>query len=257
MVKKMVRTATAALAMTSMFAMTAFAADPAPWNTNNGETEVPGDAWVVEPTVEVELPGDLAFGINPLRLQVDDGTETGTKAQIVSSDYVVTNYSNIPVVVNAKTKMEVAANVEIVSSTPSYGANSNELDASSTAGNKAIWLVQLYPTGDATFTDGVTKLTTTALADKATTAGAGKVLSATDAEVNFMLDAFDGETLAATNVSGFQFAGAVDPNAAFAEGDVKVKTVFKLTTLSENQKADYEKATDIDASVHETVVKAK
>ena len=72
-----------------------------------------------------------------------------------------------------------------------------------------------------------------------------------------MLDAFDGETLAATNVSGFQFAGAVDPNAAFAEGDVKVKTVFKLTTLSENQKADYEKATDIDANVHETVVKAK
>lgn len=65
--KKVVKTATATAVLTSMLAMPVCAAE---WNTNGGSSTVEGDAYVVQPTIEVELPGDLTFGVNPLMLNV-------------------------------------------------------------------------------------------------------------------------------------------------------------------------------------------
>ena len=61
-------------------------------------TSVTLRAFPVDPVIEVELPGDLAFGINPLSLDADDdGTADD---QIVTSQYMITNYSNVPVLIN-------------------------------------------------------------------------------------------------------------------------------------------------------------
>lgn len=56
--------------------------------------------------------------------------------------------------------------------------------------------------------------------------------------------------------SGFQFSGAVDPNASFEEADeIKVSTKFTLNTLSPNQATNgYEK---LDTDYADSVVKVK
>ena len=55
--KRAIAAATAMAAMSSMCAMTAFAEDE--WNTNGGKSEVIGESTAYQPTIEVELPGDL------------------------------------------------------------------------------------------------------------------------------------------------------------------------------------------------------
>lgn len=241
MFKKVLASATLVAVMTSMLGMTAFASSTdLPWDTNGGKATVEGDGTPIEPTIEVALPGDLSFGINPLRLDADeDGT---ADKQIVLMDYTITNRSNVDMLVTAKTKATVDTSVDLLAAVDkdSFDELSKELNPSATAGKKAIWLVQLLPTGATTFTDGVPALDVTALKDDGTddsTTTMGKTLTASDNEVMFKLAKYDFEKdeLVAGNVSGFVFAGAVDPGAAFAEGDVKVTTVFELKTLTKNQ----------------------
>lgn len=268
MFKKVLASATLVAVMTSMLGMTAFASAPATpeWDTNGGKATVEGDGVAVEPIIQVELPGDLSFGINPLRLDADeDGT---ADQQIVRVDYTITNYSNVDVLVTAETKATVGDKVELLDvkvAADAYDANSDELLPSTTPGNKAMWLVQLLPTKDATITDGVGVLGLTDLnydgADIDTTIK-GYSIKATANEVNFKLEKFDykTETLKPSNVSGFAFSGAVDPDATFVEGDVKVSTVFTLKTLTDKQSTgSYELVDDPSGSAKfgATVVQEK
>ena len=254
MVRKIARAATAALAMTSMLGMTAFAADT--WNVNGGETTMTGDSYAVEPTIEVELPGDLAFGINPLKLAAgEDGT---VKDQIVSGQYLVTNYSNVPVLITASTKAE-GKNEATLMSAPTFEDNN---DLTHTDGKKNIWLVQMYPKTVTISADGEIKLEQDGLKNDGTDTEsnvAGNTLGATEVEARFMLDAYSDEAgLKDVSVSVFTFSGAVDPNASFAEADVTVTTTFKLNTLSDNQKTnDYEALELNSGSYHGPVVQEK
>lgn len=255
MVKKIMRTGLAALTVVSMFATTAMAAD---WNENGGTSEVVGDAEIINPTIEVELPGDLAFGINPLGLDTDeDGTG---EPQIITSDYIITNYSNIPVLVKASTKLTAAtsSNVQILTDAD-YEDNG---DLKATADKKAIWLAQLYPTSAATTTADGAKLNVTDITAKQTQADIkGKTITGTDTDMLFKLAAY-AETTTGSGitkpecVSGFKFGGAVDPNATFVpEDEIKVTTTFTLNTLSKNQ-ADQNYET-FDTGYDATVVKVK
>ena len=255
MVKKIVRTGLALLTVSSMFAMTAFAAEgDEVWNVNKGKSTVEGDAWTVDPIIEVELPGDLAFGINPLSLDADeDGT---ADEQIVSGDYLITNNSNVPVLVGTKTTLIGGDNVAILADAE-YDDQSGDLKA--VDGKKAIWMVQLFPTAPATISEEGNTLNVTDLT--ATDANAdvkGKCIagSTDDKAVNalFLLAANTGDTLKPECVSGFKFAGAVDPNATFEEADaIKVTTVFTLNTLSANQVANNYEV--LDTGYDTTVVK--
>lgn len=246
--KKVMAATTAVATMTSMLGMTAFATEEV-WDVNGGKQTVEGEAWVQQPTIEVELPGDLAFGINPLKLNVSEEEGKTVTNQIVSDDFVVTNYSDIPVAVTASTfvsgkgdKVELAADAD-------WNTDTNELKPSSTAGNKSIWLVQLYPDSIATSDSGVT-ITYTAEApgtDKKATIKGDVLADGTDessvtTKPIFVLKAWT-ETVADQKdcIAAFKFGGAVDPNATFEDGDVKVKTVFELGTLTNDQiTANYE-----------------
>lgn len=256
MVKKLIRTGVALLTVSSMFAITAFAADEEEvWNANGGSFTMEGDAWTVEPVIEVELPGDLAFGINPLSLDADeDGT---ADKQIVSSNYLITNNSNVPVLVGTKTTLTGGDNVAILDDAE-YDDQSGDLKAVDQ--KKAIWMVQLFPTAAATISEegntlNVTDLTATDTNDDVK----GACIGSTDdkaANALFLLAANTGDTLKPECVSGFKFAGAVDPNATFDETDaVKVTTVFTLNTLSANQVTNNYEKLDTDYDV--TVVKEK
>lgn len=252
--KKAVVTATAITAMmTSTLAVPASATTVPEWGNNGGQERVHGDTYLVEPEIEVELPGDMTFGINPLKLEVSEDPENSSeKSQIVSGSYMITNYSNVPVAVSASTTIKENTNLSIVSTTgtassPSWASNAwdttnNELKA--VAGKKAVLLLQLYPKS----IDNDGNMTMDALDLKASTKPntiKGEILSTTAPAkpVCFVLNAFD-ESKAKDSKGGFKFGGAVDPNASFTENDIVLNTVFTMNILTDAQKtANYQEHT--------------
>lgn len=270
MIKKMLRTATATLAVTSIFAMTAFASDSYVMDTNGGEFTAEGNAWMTEPVIEVELPGDLTFGINPLKLDADENPETDD-AQIISGEYLITNYSNVPVLITAATQVEAGSNIELIAS-PTFDKTSKELKTTQD-GKKGLWLFQLLPTkptviGEEGIALSVNEIdfakeisgTSTATISSSVLDKKGKTLAGSGSTSMFMLKKYAEEdgVMKPECVSGFKFSGAVDPTKAFSPEDekdaVKVKTTFTLKVLSAGEAAyGYAAATNFDS----TVVNAK
>lgn len=258
--KKIMRTVIAALTVSSMFAMTAFAAEGDTWNANGASTTIEGTAYTVDPIIEVELPGELTFGINPLSLDADeDGT---ADSQIISGEYLIVNNSNVPVLVGTTTKLSGGPKVEIKTTLATGDLDGKTKDLTSSDGKKAIWMAQLLPTAATNITEeGYTlgKIVDPE-AGKAPTASSlkGMAIGSTDtdaAKVLFELAANTGETIKAECISGFKFAGFVDPTQTYEEADeIKVTTVFTLNTLSANQvKNSYGSKTGYD----KTIVEAK
>ena len=70
----------------SLFATTALAAD---WNTQGGEATITGTSVVQEPTIEVSIPGELSFALNPLSIEIDQDDSTKNKAQVISSQFPI------------------------------------------------------------------------------------------------------------------------------------------------------------------------
>lgn len=274
MFKKRLTTLTAVLAMASMFACSVSASsDPIPWNTDGGSETIEGSNEMVSPVLEVELPGDLMFGINPLRLSTEDRTQPGVEnatvsSQIVTADYTVINRSNVGVIVSANTsvKAEDNSNVELLDSSEAFTAkDANTKELTSTAGKKAIWLAQLYPTKvtvgaeeKVTLSVGDADLAKASAAPTIAALGADLDDSKTEsapANVSFRLAARSGETITSANASGFRFGGAVDPNAAFEDGNVQVKAVYTLKAVTDQMAKDGYQT--VNAAFDTTVVKAK
>ncbi len=66
------------------------AADPIEWDNDGGVSTVEGEGSVIQPIIEVSLPGDLAFQIDPLNLEIAD-------TQILGGDYNIVNRGNVDV----------------------------------------------------------------------------------------------------------------------------------------------------------------
>lgn len=237
--RRLMATAMTAALITSMFATTAFADETKAWNTDGGSLTVEGASTTVEATLEVELPTDLSFGINPLKLDVSEDSSKPNKKQIVGADYLITNYSNVDVLVKASTKVTAESTVDLKTA-GAYDDKSFEL--SPTKDKKAVLLIQALATA---ITVGTDESVTTTYGDFTASAAAsndaasvngkaGAILGAGDTDILFKLAKNDG-TLKSANIGAFTFDGSVDPNAAFTDGDVKVTTVFTMSTLTDNQ----------------------
>lgn len=237
--RRLMATAMTAALITSMFATTAFADETKAWNTDGGSLTVEGASTTVEATLEVELPTDLSFGINPLKLDVSEDSSKPNKKQIVGADYLITNYSNVDVLVKASTKVTAESTVDLKTA-GAYDDKSFEL--SPTEDKKAVLLIQALATAITVGTDesvtttyGDFTASATASNDATSVNGkAGAILGAGDTDILFKLAKNDG-TLKSANIGAFTFDGSVDPNAAFTDGDVKVTTVFTMSTLTDNQ----------------------
>lgn len=237
--RRLMATAMTAALITSMFATTAFADETKAWNTDGGSLTVEGASTTVEATLEVELPTDLSFGINPLKLDVSEDSSKPNKKQIVGADYLITNYSNVDVLVKASTKVTAESTVDLKTA-GAYDDKSFEL--SPTKDKKAVLLIQALATAITVGTDesvtttyGDFTASATASNDATSVNGkAGAILGAGDTDILFKLAKNDG-TLKSANIGAFTFDGSVDPNAAFTDGDVKVTTVFTMSTLTDNQ----------------------
>lgn len=237
--RRLMATAMTAALITSMFATTAFADETKAWNTDGGSLTVEGASTTVEATLEVELPTDLSFGINPLKLDVSEDSSKPNKKQIVGADYLIANYSNVDVLVKASTKVTAESTVDLKTA-GAYDDKSFEL--SPTKDKKAVLLIQALATA---ITVGTDESVTTTYGDFTASAAAsndatsvngkaGAILGAGDTDILFKLAKNDG-TLKSANIGAFTFDGSVDPNAAFTDGDVKVTTVFTMSTLTDNQ----------------------
>lgn len=252
--RRLMATAMTAALITSMFATTAFADETKAWNTDGGSLTVEGASTTVEATLEVELPTDLSFGINPLKLDVSEDSSKPNKKQIVGADYLITNYSNVDVLVKASTKVTAESTVDL-KTVGAYDDKSFEL--SPTKDKKAVLLIQALATAitvgtDESVTTTYGDFTASAVASNDATSvngKAGAILGAGDTDILFKLAKNDG-TLKSANIGAFTFDGSVDPNAAFTDGDVKVTTVFTMSTLTDNQSTNsYEaSATYTDAT---------
>lgn len=254
--KKLIASATTAVLVTGMLAGTAMADE---LNENGATQTVTGESSAVQPIISVELPGDLTFAINPLRLDAnDDGTKD---EQIVATSYGIVNYSNVPVLVNAKTKAVAANNTNLIGSTGTVTYDPNTSELTSTGGAKDVLLIQAFPEASKGVTWSNDTVTVkpqdfTEIADVAAAKGkGGLVLSQNENDVNFKLNAVsaNGEP-AADGVSGFTFVGAVNPNATFDDGDITVSTTFTLTTLTADQYGKGYKTNTELIGVHTSVV---
>lgn len=241
------------------------------WNTNGGQQGVEGDMWVRQPVIEVELPGNLNFGINPFKLPVNGGGEDNVPVtdQIISGEYYVTNYSNVAVAVTAATFVSAANDdVELVTRDDVVWNTADELEPSALAGKKAVWLVQLYPTdirvdetGNSMIVTGITEGVTTGVDAAGDTLIKGEAVDVVKKPI-FVLAAWDelGNNTKKASMAGFRFGGAVDSGAAFEDGDITVTTVFELRILTAEQaEKNYEgyKTLDGVTGFHSTIRQEK
>lgn len=269
--KKVIATATAMATMSSVFAMTAFAEDE--WNTNGGKSEVIGESTAYQPTIEVELPGDLTFGINPLKLNVSEDPDNAVRDQIISGEYYVSNVSNVPVAVRTTTYVVASGDVDL-KKVSDLGTAGNIWDGNkelkpAADKKKAIWLTQLYPSKIESAEEGYTMTVENlkpGTSTVATVKGDTLAVSTDNAGAGiayqpiFVLGAYN-EEAPLTSVGGFKFDGAVDPNAVFVEEDITIKAVFELKALTTGQVSDlfegYKAQNNTTATFYSTIKKLK
>ena len=245
--KRFFATVTAAAMMTSLFSMTAFASTPQ-WGANGGQQEQTGSGVAPDVVVEVALPEDLTFILNPFRLDVD---EDGTKdEQIWTQEYAITNLSQIPVKVNVATTVE-GKNSTTVTDTPAFDSDTGELKG--TAKAKTVALAQAFATA-VTFSeaDGFTytyttkKVSDSDMKTAATAkAEAAFMLSSTAQDADFLLRGAAETGIEATDLvkcsTAFKFVGAMDPdtNDVYVSDDVSVKCVYTMNYLTNNMFDSY------------------
>lgn len=89
--KMLTKLLSATMIATMMLSMSVFADDTVKdWNTDGGQGTVEGEGTVITPVIEIGLPGDMSFQIDPF--MVDSGDK-----QIVAGDYNIVNYGNVAV----------------------------------------------------------------------------------------------------------------------------------------------------------------
>ena len=135
-IKRMLATTMAAAMMLST-TMQASASEAIEWNNDNGESVVTGEGIVVQPILEVALPGDLAFTLDPLYIE--------NKQQVGGGDYNVINYGNVDVKVTVNPS--VVKNdgvVSVVSTAPALTTDKLRYkDLTPVSGKKAVYLTAI------------------------------------------------------------------------------------------------------------------
>lgn len=99
--------------------MTAVPVSATEWGADGSKGERDVSYEIVEPTLEVELPGDVAVTLNKMSIADTDTGITAQSGQIIGEDYNIINRSNVPV------KIQVGA----------YIANANAVIPSATVGS--------------------------------------------------------------------------------------------------------------------------
>lgn len=138
--KMLTKLLSATMIATMMLSMSVFADDTVKdWNTDGGQGTVEGEGTVITPVIEIGLPGDMSFQIDPF--MVDSGDK-----QIVAGDYNIVNYGNVAVGVDvyptiikgADSNLDVATTATLVT-----GDTTKYADLKPVASKKAVFLTAI------------------------------------------------------------------------------------------------------------------
>lgn len=245
--KKFLAALSTAAITTSLLATTAFAATPAiEWNNNGGTATGEGGGEVRVPVIEVEVPLELPFAVNPYKLNLAEEGQTAITDQIYSDNYMIINHSEVPVAVATASKA-TATNV-LLETTVTIDADSTKYIGSDATKKNAFLGMQFGKTiafsNDAyTVTYDALTFDASNVKDEATLqAKGGLLLSSADEEVTFVLDVeSDTNTAAGKNAAAFKYVGVLNDSCtdAYTDDDLKVTTVYTLSVLASD---------DIDAT---------
>lgn len=138
--KMLTKLLSATMIATMMLSMSVFADDTVKdWNTDGGQGTVEGEGTVITPVIEIGLPGDMSFQIDPF--MVDSGDK-----QIVAGDYNIVNYGNVAVGVDVYPTIIKGAdsnlNVE-TTATLVTGDTTKYADLTPVASKKAVFLTAI------------------------------------------------------------------------------------------------------------------
>ena len=243
--KKFLAALSTAAITTSLLATTAFAASTPEWNNNGGQATGEGGGTVRVPVIEVEVPLELPFAVNPYKLNLAEEGQTAITDQIYSDNYMIINHSEVPVAVATASKATAGTGVTLETAVK-FDTNTGK-HVGTTATEKNAFLGMQFAKTIAFSNDAynVTYDTwTPADADAAAAlqAKGGLLLSATDENLTVVLDVeSDTNTAAGKNAAAFKYVGLLNDSctAAYTDDDLKVTTVYTLSVLASD---------DIDAT---------
>ncbi len=249
--KKFLAALSTAAITTSLLATTAFAATPAiEWNNNGGTATGEGSGEVRLPVIEVEVPLELPFAVNPYKLNLSEEDGTSITDQIWSDNYMIINYSEVPVAVKTASKATPGTDVTLETAV-TINADTGKHEGTDPTKKNAFLGMQFGKT--IAFTNDAYAVTYDALVfdasnvkDKPSLQGKGGLLlndgSTATEDVTFVLDVpSDTNTAAGKNAAAFKYVGVLNDSTtdAYTDEDLKVTTVYTLSVLASD---------DIDAT---------
>ncbi len=235
--KKFLAALSTAAITTSLLATTAFAATPSiEWNNNGGSATGEGSGSVRVPVIEVEVPLELPFAVNPYKLNLSEEEGTTITDQIWSDNYMIVNHSEVPVAVKTASKATAGTDVTLETAV-TVDANKGKYVGTDADAKNAFIGMQFAKTiafADDVYTPTYEDLefSATAIKDEASLQGKGGLLLGTaDEEAIFVLgtDSADG-----ANAAAFKYVGVVNDSTteAYTDEDFKVTTVYTLSVLA-------------------------
>jgi hypothetical protein len=230
---KIIAILTALLLLAGIFPMTALA------NPTNPSGDIDGDSEVISAVLNVTLPANLNFALNPLEL----GTVTAG-SQITSTNYIFVNSTGAPVEIGLDITATGAAGVRFVPDASTLKQDDTSvvdkdiffaaLGASTV--NAGTLAFDTIP-GTASFTYAANPTTTTGTftplvpAATPTTATGRMVFALGAATLDEDTPANSALALNDRGVASFQFFAQMNTYAAWANNDVTVKAEYTLTAL--------------------------
>lgn len=271
--KKLFATVLATALTVSTISSSVFASSSsAAWGTDGGTETQTGEGSVILPEIEVALPGDLSFEVDPLQLN--------TKAQILGGDYNIINYSNVDMAVTVKPTLVLASGLTAVSNnslididnTDTTNASYKTVSANNAKAVAAAFIVADKVTADIpmnndvytftysgttallgrsafTYNDGERKNSDIKLSKGSDDGKACKLLDTSEATATtytFLLDKYaptgENDVYIDDNgnikkehagiITSFTIVGAVDPHKSYSDGDIQLKAVYGMNVVT-------------------------
>ena len=248
--KKFLAALSTAAITTSLLATTALAGttQTIEWNNNGGTATGEGSGSVRVPVIEVEVPLELPFAMNPYKLNLAEEGADAITDQIWSDNYMIINHSEVPVAVKTSSSASVASTDPVeLETTVTIDTNSKKYTGTTAANKNAFIGMQFAKTitlandaytcsyGDPlVFTTETAATGTIAVENEGTLQKAnGLLLGSTAKEATFVLNT-DAKAANGGNAVAFKYVGAINDSTTktYVDEDIKVKTVYTLSVLA-------------------------
>jgi hypothetical protein len=213
---------------------------------------IDGDGKILDPMVEVAVPTNLDFHINPFRISAPDDMVfarlVNGRTQVSAPDFIIINLTETtPVKVSLALEVKLATGITLV----------DTVDTTATSGEVSFGLLgaTLIPIPNGTSVDQALVMAATPgdfdgiRYDVATLGAIPVAIADRKATIEFALNNLENGTdgdLAQDNIASFTFMGALNTGYVWQENDISVSGIFTFTPMDSD---DYEELDYSDGSL--------